>query len=187
MAALNPARRLLLACLAAGLLLPCAGVDGATANEQQVKAVFVYNFSHFVDWPPVAFNSASEPFVIGVLGGAPFATVLEEVVRGERVNSHPIQVRRFSSIGDLAPCQILFIDKAEAAQVEQVVAFLRGRGTLTVTDLEDATQRGVMIQLANIGNRIRLRINADSARANGLILSSNLLRSAEIVRTVSLD
>lgn len=187
MATLNPARRLLLACLTASLLVPGTSVDGATANEQQVKAVFVYNFSHFVDWPPVAFSTANEPFVIGVLGSESFAATLEEVVRGERVNNHPIQIRRFGSAEAITPCQILFIDRAGSAQIEQVVAFLKGRGTLTVADLDNAPERGVMIQLTNVKNRIRLRINADSARANGLILSSNLLRSAEIVRTVSLD
>lgn len=38
-----------------------------------------------------------------------------------------------------------------------------------------------MIALATENNRIRLRVNVDSARAAQLTISSKLLRSAEIV------
>jgi hypothetical protein len=59
------------------------------------------------------------------------------------------------------------------------------RGTLTVSDIEDASQRGVMIQLATRNSRIRLLINVESARNAGLTISSNLLRPAQIVRTAN--
>jgi len=50
-----------------------------------------------------------------------------------------------------------------------------------VAELDDPSQRGVMVQFATENNRIRLRINVESARAAGLTISSKLLRSAEIV------
>ncbi len=188
MAALNRLRRGLLAgLLVAGLLQPCVRAAGPAATEQQVKAVFVFNFSHFAEWPPAAFASAAEPFVIGILGSDAFAAVLEDVVRGERVDDHPIVVRRFRTAEGISPSHILFVDRSEGAQLGQAVALLKGRGTLTVSDMDDATQQGAMIQLANVNNRIRLRINVDLARAAGLVLSSNLLRSAEIVRTAARD
>jgi hypothetical protein len=36
------------------LLLILAGVAGAAApvSEYQLKAVFLFNFAHFVEWPP---------------------------------------------------------------------------------------------------------------------------------------
>ncbi len=133
-----------------------------------------------------AFANAAEPFVIGILGNDAFAAVLEDVVRGERVDDHPIVVRKFRTADAIGPTHILFVDRSEGAQLAQAVALLKGRGT-TVSDLDDAAQQGAMIQLANVNNRIRLRINVDSARAAGLVLSSNLLRSAEIVRTAARD
>lgn len=175
-------RKLLWSLLAAVLVAPGLHAASATATDQQVKAVFVYRFSHFVDWPPAAFAAAAEPFVIGVFGSDAFAALLEDVVRGERVDDHPIQVRRFHATDTISPVHILFVDRSEGAQLEQIVALVKGRSTLTVSDLEDATKRGAMIQFANVNNRIRLRINVDSARAAGLTVNSNLLRQADIVR-----
>ena len=55
------------------------------------------------------------------------------------------------------------------------------RNTLSVSDLDASSERGVMIQFTTENNRIRLRINVESARAAGLTISSKLLRSADIV------
>jgi hypothetical protein len=165
------------------LLLVGMQAFAAAPTEHQVKAVFVYNFSHFVEWPPAAFASDTQPFVIGVLGGEELAASLEEAVRGERVGEHPLQVRRFRSVSELGECHILYIDRSEGERLESVLEALARRSTLTVSDLEGASRRGVMIQLANERNRIRLLINVESARAAGLTISSNLLRPAQIVRS----
>jgi hypothetical protein len=167
------------------LALPAwgTGAIAAAPTEHQVKAVFLFNFSHFVQWPAGTFATPTQPFVIGVLGGDALAAQLDEAVRGERVDEHPLQVRRLRSVDEIRDCQILFIDRSEGAQLEKVLEIHGRRGMLTVSDLEDAARRGVMIQLATQAGRIRLLINVDSARAAGLTISSNLLRPAEIVRT----
>lgn len=153
------------------------------ATEQQLKAVFVFNFSHFVGWPQSSFATPNAPFVICVLGGEEFADELEMTVRGEQVSQHPLQVLRAGAMKEPGDCHILYIDKTAAQSLDDILAAVDGRGTLTVSDLDGASRRGVMIQLATENNRIRLLINVESARAAGLTISSNLLRPARIVRT----
>jgi hypothetical protein len=171
-------------CGALGLAacLPAAG-GAETPTEYQVKAVFVYNFSHFIDWPPQAFNAPDQPFVIGILGDDPFGTRVDEAVRGEQIDQHPLSVRRFRTIGEIGDCQILYIGRSEGARLQQILAALNHRSTLTVSDLDGSSRRGVMMEFLTENNRIRLRINVDSARAAGLTISSKLLRPAEIVST----
>jgi hypothetical protein len=157
-------------------------VDAAAAlSEDQVEAVFVFNFSHFVEWPPQSFDAPSDPFIIGILGSDPFGAHLDEVVRGEQINGHPLQVQRFRSLAEMERCQILFIDRSESARIGQILAALNGRSTLTVSQAAGAAEHGVMIQFAVEDSRVRLRINVESARAAGLTISSKLLRPAAIV------
>jgi hypothetical protein len=182
-AVLNKTLRALL-CGTLGLMALLRGASGAEApTEYQVKAVFVYNFSRFVEWPPQAFSAPDEPFVIGILGGDPFGARLDEAVRGERIDQHPLLVRRVRNVAEIGDCRILYIDRSENAQLPQILAALDHRSTLTVSDLDGSSQRGVMIQFTTENNRIRLRINVESARASGLTISSKLLRSADIVGT----
>jgi len=166
-------------------LLACAplSVQPAPAiGEEQVKAVFLFNFAHFVKWPPDAFASSTQPFVITLAGGAELVPLLEEAVRGETVDGHPLLVAPARGArGGESSGQIRFLGRAEAAQLPRILASAPRSGTLTVSDLPDSAHRGVMIELVNDRNRIRLRINLAAARAAGLTISSNLLRPAEVV------
>jgi hypothetical protein len=170
------------ACGALMLLAAATGALGADApTEDQVKAVFVFNFAHFVDWPTETDVAADAPFVIGVVGGEEFAARLQEVTRGERIKDHPLMVTRYRRVEDIGNCRILYVDRADGTMLNRILATLGHRATLMVSDIAGAAEHGVMIQFVTDNSRIRLRINMDAARAAGLTISSQLLRSAEIV------
>lgn len=155
-----------------------ARTQAVAQTEQQVKAGFVFNFSHFVGWPAESFTTPSEPFVIGVLGGDGFATELEEAVRDERLDAHPLVVQRLHSPEGIPDCRILYIDSSLGTELDRILSQLQPRGTLTVSDYEGAAMHGVAIELTSEGNRVRLVINAESAHDAGLTISSSLLRLA---------
>jgi hypothetical protein len=169
--------------LALLLLFNCARA-APVPGEYQVKAVFLFNFTHFVEWPADAFAGPAAPFVIGVLGQDPFGSALDEAVRGETVNGRPLVVQRYSGITDLKPCQILFIDRSIDGEMEKALASLGHQRTLTVSDLDAATPRAVIIRFLNENQKIRLQINVDSARSAGLTISSKLLRPAQVIGSV---
>lgn len=146
-----------------------------------MKAVFLFNFSQFVDWPEAAFADGRSPLIIGVLGNDPFGATLDEIVRGETVNGRPLAVRRYQSPDQVDTCHILFIARSQDAQLDAIVAALKGRSVLTVGDFEGFTRRGGMIRFATVGNKIRLRINLGAAQEAKLTISSKLLRPAQIV------
>ena len=171
--------------LAAMLLLACgmltAGPVLAAPTTSQVEAVFLFNFSQFVDWPAQAFPQPDSPIVIGVLGSDPFDGTLDEVVRGEMVKGRPLVVRRFQRIEQLTDCHILFISRSERPRLEPIVQMLKGRSILTVSDLDEFAMQGGVIGFVLVDNKIRLRVNLQAAKDAGLTLSSKLLRPAQIV------
>ena len=184
MGVLNAAARRL-RMIAAACLLACgvcaSGTVLAVPTPAQVEAVFLFNFTQFVDWPPQAFADPSSPIVIGVLGRDPFGAALDEVVHSEVVKGHPLVVHRAQRIEELADCQILFISGSERAHLAPILAQLKGRNVLTVSDLEEFANAGGMICFVLIDNKVRLRVNLEASKAAGLTLSSKLLRFAQIV------
>ena len=178
--ALGRAGRILVVGLA-WLLLPAALAAQTASREYQVKAVFLFNFTQFVEWPAAAFSAPDAPLVIGILGDDPFGPLLEEAIRDERIGEHPLQLRRFPNF-EQVDCHILFISRSGTGRLEPLWDALAGKAVLTVSDAENSARRGVMIRFVNENNRIRLRINLEAAKRAGLTISSKLLRSAEIVR-----
>jgi hypothetical protein len=152
----------------------------AIAREYQLKAVFLFNFTKYVIWPATAFSGDQAPFVIGVLGDDPFGDALDDTVRGEKVNGRALVVHRYTAKEDVKDCQILFVSQSMASQMDQIAAGLKGRNVLTVGDADNFTDHGGVIGLVTVNNKIRLKINLDSAKASNLTINSNLLRSADV-------
>lgn len=153
----------------------------ARVPEYRVKAVFLFNFAQFVDWPPEALPEPAAPLIIGILGDDPFGAFLDATVRGERRGARPFEVRRYRRVEDIKTCDILFISQSETDGLEEILASLKNRPILTVSDGPRFAQRGGMIHFVTERNRIRIKINLGAAQAANLTISSKLLRVGEIV------
>jgi hypothetical protein len=159
------------------LLAPDAG---AVVRDYQVEAVFLFNFTQFVEWPAASFEDAAAPLAICVLGDDPFDGYLDDTVRGESVAGRTLAVRRYRRVEDIGACHVLFISRSETAQAAAIVAALGHRTTLTVSDDAAFIERGGMIRFMLVDGHVKLRINIDAVRDAGLTISSKLLRVAEI-------
>jgi hypothetical protein len=153
----------------------------AAASEYQIKAVFLFNFAQFVDWPPSVFASPDAPFCIGVLGDDPFGGNLDEVVRDEHVGNRPIVVKRVQRVEDVEDCQMLYISRSESRQLASVLARVRERPILTVADIRGFAENGGIIGFVMEANRVRLHVNLEAAQTAQLKISSKLLRTAQLV------
>ena len=168
----------------AGLLLGgwmiSAGVS-KTVSEYQVKAVFLYNFTKFVNWPADADSSIKASFVIGIVGEDPFRAILENTVGEERVQDHPIVIQRFRSDETVTNCNILFIARSEKDRVKAVLEQVKGRAILTVADTPQAAEQGVMINLSLVEGSVKMEINQTAVESAGLQISAKVLSLARIV------
>jgi hypothetical protein len=167
--------------LAAALLLHRPAAT-AVPGEYQVKAVFLFNFAHFVEWPETAFAGTDAPFVICIAGRDPFGSSLDEAVRGETIRGRAFRVVRHRSLAELDICHILFIDRS--AVTPGTAAPEPPGPMLTVSDADTSTARDPVIRFLSENQKIRLRINLDSARDAGLTISSKLLRPAKVVGAI---
>ena len=149
------------------------------AGEYELKAVFIFNFSQFVDWPTNAFKSESDPMIIGVLGADPFGPVLDRIIQDEKVRGRSIVVERYARIAEMKRCHILFVSKSMAAQWPEIQRIVDNEPILTVSDMDRFSNRGGMIHLVTEKNLVRMRVNPEVARRANLNISSKLLRLAD--------
>ncbi len=172
-----------LQCLKGLLLITCILLCSAQkqiASEYQIKAVFLFNFAQFVEWPAKSFQETNS-IGIGILGDDPFGDFLDETIRGEEVNGHPLVVHRYQHVADVKVCHILFINVVDANQLTQIITSLKSKSILTVSDADSFTKRGGMIRFFTENKKTRLRINLNAAKEAELTISSKLLRLAEVV------
>jgi len=178
--AASPIRRLARLFLFLGAAVVCVVSSGSAQPglEYEVKAAFLYNFFSFVTWPTDALASASDPVRLCVFDPDPFGPVLDRTVAGGVAEGHPIAVQRVPDGQSLLRCSLVFVPRSAAAHVDQVIRATAKRAVLTVGESPDFLKKGGMIEFVIDGGRVRFDVNAKAAAANGLSLSSRLLRVA---------
>jgi hypothetical protein len=148
-------------------------------SEFEVKAVYLYNFGKFIEWP---VGSERGAFVICVLGDDPFGPILDRILADETLGGKPVLVKRVPDLVQTDDCLIAFISASEARRLPQILERLKGKSILTVSDVTDFSSRGGMIELVLHQGRVRFDVDLNATRAAGLQLSSELLKVARTVR-----
>ncbi len=146
-------------------------------TEYDVKAVFLYNFARFAEWPEQEEDRSA--LRICVLGDAPFGEAFDEVL-GRPVRKRTIEVRRLSTITPDDTCDVLFVSPVDKQRLRKILQSVAGRPILTVGDGEEFVRAGGAIAFVVRDKKVRFLVHPAAAEAVGIRLSSRLLRVAEI-------
>jgi YfiR/HmsC-like len=179
MAFLNGARAVVVAAIVTASAAVCAALAVAQEPlEDEVKAVFLFNFAKYVDWPATPQGS-SATLRICVPANPAFLALVREAVRDEVVNGRPLQAIGLEGLDGARECDILFVGDTSTGDAAAWAGAVRGRHTLTVGDgrLTD----GVVIAFVRDQDRLRFDINRAAAGRQSLKISSRLLGLARRV------
>ena len=171
------------------ILMPAAAQEETSKpfDAYKVKAVFLYNFTKFVKWPDGYSLATTHSANVCIYGDNPFEGKLDIL---EKVSSAELafHVKKNVSVSDFPQCQILFVSKSEAGNIEQVIADTKKRPILTVSDIDGFAAKGGVIEMKksenNIGKEsIKLIINLESADAKNLEIDAQCLAiAAEVIK-----
>lgn len=172
--------------LGLGALLTLAGAaltraQAGTSVEYQVKAVFLYNFLQFVEWPPDAFQNETAPINLCVFLHDPFGGALDEILREKTIKNRQLVARRVREVRDLRMCQLVFAGDRDNKGLPDILKGLIGTSALLVGESEEFAERGGGIQFYMEANKVRFSVNVDAVQRARLMVSSKLLALARIV------
>lgn len=152
--------------------LPARAENGAVAMA--VKATYLVKFAHYVVWPANAFSAPTAPLLLCIVGRDPFGTTIDAAARDERVDQHPVIIRRLPVMDRTVGCHIAFLGGGAAAKV---LPAIDGAPVLSVTDGGDTRARGVLSFALRDGH-VGFDVDDRLAARDGLAISSRLLSIA---------
>lgn len=175
--------RLLTTILLAGFHLN-AGALAAAFDEYQVKAVYLFNFTQFVNWPDSSFAAPGSPIIIGILGDDPFGANLDKIVMDEVVRGRPLVIKRLSSVRNAKKCHILFVSSSENSRLRIILASLRTTSVLTVGETDAFCPLGGILNLDLVPkrDRIGIEINPVAAKRARIRINSRLMKLAKLIQ-----
>ena len=152
-------------------------------GEPQVKAMFVYNFLKFVEWPVTTFVGARDPFVVVIIGDGATADATERFLESKAIGERPLSVRRARWDESLAGVRAVFVVERDARKLRRVLDAAAAAGVLTIGEGDDFTTSGGVIGLLVLDRKVRFDVDTTAAQAAGLKVSSKLLALTRVVRS----
>jgi hypothetical protein len=159
----------------------------ATMTDLQRKALILYNFAKYTEWPESCFAESNAPLVIAILGKDPFGPGME-ILRGKTIKGRNIEVKYFRNADELTNCHLLFISKSEMENLPQILKRLGNSSILTTAEAQGFIEHEGIINLVserqpNGTETVGFEVNLPAAEKANLKLDTQLLRLAKRVKS----
>ena len=168
----------------AALLFGARAEAQAPMGEPQVKAMFVYNFLKFVEWP-VDTSASVHPFVVVIIGEGATADATENFLESKTIGDRPLVVRRTQWDQSLSGVRAAFVVEQDPKKLRRILDAAAAAGVLTIGEGEDFTNRGGVIALLVRDRKVRFDVDTSAAQSAGLRVSSKLLALTHAVRSTT--
>lgn len=150
--------------------------------EYQVKALFLYNFANFVEWPKGAFATAESPIRLCLYGDVPFGLFLDQV-DGTLIGDRELKVDRTNNLENIRDgCQILFVGDEKKVILPTFWDEIKYFYVLSIGEESGFADKGGVVNIMRTTDQVQFEINITNAIENGLFVSSDLLSLAREIK-----
>jgi len=149
----------------------------ASEPPEKLKALIVGKVAKYVHWK----KCDNKYFIITMLN-EPFPQLFKNLYTNQKIKKRPVKINNITSINQLQATDILYIPKVNILQLPEILETVDNKNILTVSDIRGFAQKGGMIQLSFVSQKIKLKVNTDVAREHNLHITPTLLRIADRVK-----
>jgi hypothetical protein len=155
--------------------------ESAPSLEYKVKAAYVFKLLSFVEWEaatnPQSSNSVTN---ICVVGDDPIKEAIQ-LLNNKTVKGRTISIDQKHLNDSLADCHIVFVTRAEASHLDEILLKVDSRVNLTISDIKGFAELGGMVELAIVEDKVKLVINRKKVNESAIQFSSKLMGVAKLI------
>ncbi|MCG7921380.1 MAG: YfiR family protein [Candidatus Thiodiazotropha lotti] len=158
-------------------------ISAAQDSEQEaalLKTVFIYNFAKFTRWPDSQSKTVQDTLTLCSIGDDNITKNLPKLA-GRVLRGKPIKIVKISDESILSNCHLLYLAESTQNRIREVLQSIKMQPVLTISEMDQFSQMGGMIELTQDWDKLRFIINLNTTRSAGLRLSSRLLDLATII------
>ncbi len=157
-----------------------ASVWSGPIEKQAVLAALTLNVARFTHWPEFAFSDAPDTLNLCVFGDNVVQQSFNDI-ENKIINNKTIHIINISRLRNLNRCQLLYLSNLNRNKLIPLLVELKGKAILTVGENMRFLQAGGMVGLEKIKGKIQLTINLPRVKNSKLVISSRILKLANIV------
>ena len=140
-------------------------------QEEKFKALFIYNFTKYIEWP---LDMGGDNFNIVVLGNIELANQLMDISSKMKVGSKKMNVIISNSIDEIPNCQIVIFGSSKTEQLAAFAQKVKGNKVLIVCDKDKSCQKGACINFIKKNGNLNYEISKSNMDGANLKYNSTL-------------
>lgn len=149
----------------------------AFAQVAKVQAGFIYNFTNYLDWQQ---DDLGEIFLIGVFGNTNTTDALHLLEGKRTIKNRPVAIKTYSSVGEIGKCNVLYLPKDRAGQLDLVIAKIGSNSTIIISEKEGLAALGAGISFKMVDGKIAFDINQEAIKQQRITVNAKLVALATI-------
>lgn len=156
------------------LAFSCLGFDKMQNFDPnaKVKAVFLYNFTRYFEWPE---KMKSGNFIIHIIGtNNSLSGELNRMATSKQVGNQKLEIKNSTSLDATIKPHIIFILSESSDMLKDISAKYKGKGALIVTEKGGLAKSGSAINFVAIDSKLKFEYSKTNAVKAGLKTSEEL-------------
>lgn len=138
----------------------------------KLKAVFLYNFTRYFEWPS---SMKTGNFIIHVVGtGASLNQELSKMAATKQVGNQKLEIKSSSTLDLNLKPNIIFLLNDASDLLKEVTSKFKGKGALIVTEKSGLAKMGSAINFVVFENKQKFEYSKNNALKAGLKASDEL-------------
>lgn len=164
--------KVLLCCLSVGLSLS-AHTEPLTERTLQIKAAYIYNFTNFITWDEIQYES--ENFIFCIVEDQNFSDILLEIINNRPIANKHVLIKNITFTDIPVSCNVLYLPQESVSLNKKYLKNIFMMPILTVGNSVEFNHQGGIIRFYTDNNKIKFEINYSKAIEVGLKIDSQLL------------
>ena len=142
------------------------------AQDEKFKALFMYNFTKYIEWPQ---SKQSGDFVIGVIGSPAIVGELNAIAQRKTVGSQAIKIKEISSSDEMAKMHIVYVAEGKSDDAAAIAGKIKGKGVVLITDKPGFAQSTSGINYIKKDGKQSFEVNQKHLTDEGVKVSAQLM------------
>jgi len=159
-------------------------LGGAQFSEYEVKAVTIFNFLKYSEWPEEKYSSDRSPIEIVVIGKSPFGDAWNRIL-DKKIGDRTIVLKELPEYNNsdsirqiLQGGHVVFICRSEKQHLQEILETVQGKNVLSISEQDRFLETGGMINFVMEDNKVRFEINLKRAKEERIKIDASVLKLA---------
>lgn len=171
--------------LCAVLISACASTlfaqEDVKAGVNDLKAVYIFNFIRFTDWPLRTGLKRGSDVKLLVLGDPDILSTMQSIAEKKAAREIRLSVESCATDSCISTASALFIGAGERDDYPRLLDLVAGHPVLTISDIPGFAAHGGMIEIRYDNKKLTFVVNLQAVNRSGLYISAQLLQLGEII------